>query len=197
MSGKTTRAAEHLVGKKATAKRIPHASKYKLAVASTDAIAAHVIKIGEARENLSKIVVDIGSDVSRSVVVGSRGKPTMMCVSYQRFKPLLEHGNRSEKLALLIVEELLADAPEHIRTPAIRELSALPMEDLECLWGIDALPLTMSRAHQLKRKMKNPEALDRLAQRAHVAHVLSEARDAGLYDTLSDATSEVVDGVGE
>ncbi|MBU2602944.1 MAG: type II toxin-antitoxin system Phd/YefM family antitoxin [Actinobacteria bacterium] len=60
----------------------------------------HVFKIGEARENLSKIVVDIESEALRSVVVGSRGKPTMVCVSYERFKPMLEHGNRSEKLVV-------------------------------------------------------------------------------------------------
>ncbi len=157
----------------------------------------HVFKIAEARQGLSKIVVDVGSDASHSVVVGSRGKPTMICVSYERFRPLLEHGNRAEKLALLVVEELLPAAPEHIRSSAVEELARLSMADLECLWGIEAFPVAPKAEREIKRRMDNPEALDRLAQRARVCSVLAEARDAGLYDTLGDALGDVLDEATE
>lgn len=162
-----------------------------------EGIPDHVFRIGEARENLSKIVIDVALDPSRTVVVGSRGIPTMICVSYQRFEPMLRRGNRTEKLALLVVDELLADAPPHIRAPAIRELSQLPMADLECLWGIETFPLTARQTANLKRMMAHPEALDRLAERARVAQVLSEARAAGLYDTLDHESGNVFDKVAE
>ena len=160
-------------------------------------VPSYVFKIGEARDNLSKIVIDVGADPSRAVVVGSRGTPTMMCVSYARFEPLLRRGNRAEKLALLVVEELLSDAPPYIRMPAIQELSQLPMRDLECLWGIDAFPLAAAKSDALKRKMAHPEALERLAERAQVAQVLSQAREAGLYDALADETDSAFDRVAE
>lgn len=95
------------------------------------------------------------------------------------------------------MEELLSDAPQHIRGPALEELGQLPMSDLECLWGVSGFPLAAGEASSLKRRMKNPTALDRLAQRAKVSRVLAEARDLGLYEVLGDATSDVVDEAGQ
>ena len=162
-------------------------------VASKNKIPGYVFKIGEARDNLSVIVAEVGSDTTSNVVVGSRGKPTVVCVSYERFRPLLSHGNRAEKLAFLVVDELLADAPQHIRTPAVQELSRLSIGDLERLWSIESFPLSPQKATALKRKMKEPGALDRLATRARVSQVLQEAREAGLYEVLADASSNAVD----
>lgn len=153
----------------------------------------YVYKIGEARDNLPMIVAEVGSDATPNVVVGSRGKPTVVCVSYERYRPLLSHGNRTEKLAFLVVDELLAHAPQHIRTPAVQELSRLSISDLECLWSIESFPLSPQKTSALKRKMKEPSALDRLATRARIAQVLQDAREAGLYEVLADASSEVVD----
>jgi hypothetical protein len=151
-----------------------------------------VYKIGQARHDLSKIVAEVGGDRGQSVIVGNRGKPEMMCVSYQRFNPLLKRGNRSEKFALLIVEELLANAPQYIRAPAVAELSQLPSSDLEKLWGIPSFPLSKSSTGRIKRGMSHPEALDRLAERARIAQVLEDAQGAGLYDALGHVTSHAL-----
>lgn len=151
------------------------------------------LKIGLVRENLSKIIVHVASDSGQPVVVGSRGEPSVMCVSYDKYKPLLGRGNRAEKLALLVVDELLPDAPPHIRNPAIAELSRLPMSDIETLWGIESFPQSERQARVIKGQMQHPEALDRLAQRARVTRVLTEAREAGLYEALDDAMSSVID----
>lgn len=179
---------------KQAAKKTPKSKSKKIyGVMAKNQTPGYVFKVAEARENFSSIVTSVGSDNAPNAVVGSRGKPEIMCISYERYKPLLGHGNRTEKLALLIVEELLPDAPQHIRRPALEELSLLPMGDLECLWQVKAFPLAAKEMTMLKRCMKNPIALDRLAQRADVSEILQKAQAAGLYDALGDDMSQVLD----
>jgi hypothetical protein len=103
------------------------------------------------------------------------------------------HGNKNRKLAFLIVEDLLGEAPPHLKAPAVQELSELALTDLMTLCTIETLPLDTEQMASLQDKLKRPEALKRLVQRYDVAAVISEARRAGLYEAVEDATSEVLD----
>ncbi|MDO8987112.1 MAG: hypothetical protein Q7V14_02695 [Coriobacteriia bacterium] len=155
-----------------------------------------VLMVAEARANFSRLLSDVDAGPENSVLVGPRGKPSMACVSYTRFAPILKHGNKAEKLAFLVVEELLPDAPLHLRVPAVRELSVLPMEDLELLLRIDVLPLRDAEMKALQQRMRHPEALERLTKRANLAKTIADARESGFYDVIEDASSEVVDREG-
>lgn len=152
-----------------------------------------VLKIGEARDNFPQMVSSLESGSSGSYVVGRYGKPAAALVSYQRFEPMLVRGNKKEKLALLIVEDLLEDAPQHIKTPAIGEVSRLPMSDLMALWRLDTLPTNDRDASLARKKLRHPEVFDRLRQRARIAQAIADARSAGLYEMAEDAANEVID----
>lgn len=155
-----------------------------------------ILMVAEARANFTRLISDVETGPGNSVLVGPRGKPSMACVSYIRFEPVLKHGNKAEKLAFLIVEELLPDAPLHLRVPAVRELSGLPLEDLELLLHIEELPLRDADAKALKQRMLHPEAFDRLTRRAHLVQTIANARESGFYDVIEDASGEAVDGEG-
>jgi len=152
-----------------------------------------VLKIGEARESFPQMVSSLESGSSGSYVIGRYGKPAAALVSYQRFAPLLVRGRKKEKLALLIVEDLLGDAPQHIKSPAIGELSLLPMSDLLALWRLDALPASDREAAVARKKLRHPEVFDRLLQRARIAQAIADARAAGLYELAEDAASATID----
>jgi len=152
-----------------------------------------VLKIGEARDTFPQMVSSLESGSSAAYVVGRYGKPSAALVSYQRFGPMLVRGNKKAKLALLIVEDLLEDSPQHIKSPAIAEVGRLPMSDLMALWRLDALPTNDREASLARKKLRHPEALDRLMQRARIAQAIAEARSAGLYDMAEDAADQVTD----
>ena len=152
-----------------------------------------VLKIGEARDKLPQMVSSLESGSSATYVVGRYGKPAAALVSYQRFGPMLVRGYKKAKLALLIVEDLLEDAPQHIKAPAIAEVSRLPMSDLMALWRLDTLPTNDREAAVARKKLQHPEAFDRLMQRARIAQAIAEARSAGLYEMAEDAANEVID----
>ena len=152
-----------------------------------------VLKIGEARDNFPQMVNSLESGSSATYVVGRYGKPAAALVSYQRFGPMLVHGNKKAKLALLIVEDLLEDAPQHIKAPAIAEVSRLPMSDLMALWRLDTLPTNDREAAVARKKLRHPEVFDRLLQRAQIAQAIADARAAGLYDMAEDAANQAID----
>jgi len=152
-----------------------------------------VLKIGEARGNFPHMVSSLESGSSAGYVIGRYGKPAAALVSYQRFAPMLVRGHKKEKLALLIVEDLLGDAPQHIKSPAIGELSRLPTSDLMALWRLDALPASDQEAAVARKKLRHPEILDRLVQRARIAQAIAEARAAGLYDLAEEAAATAID----
>ena len=152
-----------------------------------------VLKIGEARDKFPQMVSSLESGSSATYVVGRYGKPAAALVSYQRFGPLLVRGNKKEKLALLIVEDLLEDAPQHIKAPAIAEVSRLPRRDLMALWRLDTLPTNDRDAAVTRKKLRHPEVFDRLLQRAQIAQAIADARAAGLYEIAEDAASQVID----
>ena len=151
-----------------------------------------VLKISEARAKFPQMVSSLESGSSATYVVGRYGKPAAALVSYQRFGPLLVRGNKKAKLALLIVEDLLEDAPQHIKAPAIAEVSRLPLSDLMALWRLDTLPTNAREAAVARKKLRHPEVFDRLLQRARVAQAIADARAAGLYETAEDAANQVI-----
>lgn len=152
-----------------------------------------VLKIGEARGNFPHMVSCLESGSSGSYVIGRYGKPAAALVSYQRFAPMLVRGHKKEKLALLIVEDLLGDAPQHIKSPAIGEVSRLPMSDLMALWRLDTLPNNDREAAATRKKLRHPEIFDRLLQRARIAQAIADARSAGLYELAEDAANTTID----
>jgi len=151
-----------------------------------------VLKIGEARGNFPQMVSSLGSGSSATYVVGRYGRPAAALVSYQRFAPLLVRGHKKEKLALLIVEDLLGDTPQHIKSPAIGEVSRLPMSDLMALWRLDALPAGDREAAAARKKLRHPDVFDRLLQRARIAQAIADARAAGLYELAEDAANTTI-----
>ncbi|HET6352549.1 MAG TPA: hypothetical protein VFG89_10545 [Coriobacteriia bacterium] len=153
----------------------------------------HVHKIGETRTRLPQMVSSLESGESASYVVGAYGKPSAALVSYARFRPLLEKGSKEERFALLIADELLAEAPPHLWTSAIAELSALPKCDLLELWKLTAAS-TDSEIKSLRARLRHPDALDRLMLRMRVAQSIGEARDAGLYDAAESMASSALGG---
>lgn len=155
-----------------------------------------VVKIGEARERFPQMVSSLESGSSETYIVGRYGRPEAALVSYRRFEPMLGHGSKKEKLALLIVENLLEDAPQYIKTPAIQEVSGLPEDDLMVLWRLDELPSEDRVAAAVRKRIKHPEVFDRLRQRAQVAHTIAAARSAGLYEMAEDATGRTLDSGG-
>ena len=152
-----------------------------------------VLKIGEARESFPQMVSSLESGLSATYVVGRYGKPAAALVSYQRFAPMLVRGHKKEKLALLIVEDLLDDAPQHLKSPAIGEVSRLPMSDLMALWRLDALPTNDREASLARKKLRHPEVFDRLLHRARIAQAIADARSAGLYELAEDAANTTID----
>ena len=152
-----------------------------------------VLKIGEARDNFPQMVNSLESGSSATYVVGRYGKPAAALVSYQRFGPMLVRGNKKAKLALLIVEDLLEDAPQHIKAPAIAEVSRLPMSDLMALWRLDTLPTNAREAAVARKKLRHPEVFDRLLQRARIAQAIADAQAAGLHEMAEDAANQVID----
>ena len=126
------------------------------------------------------------------MAVGPRGKPNAMVVSYEVYGALVSHGDKKRKLALLITEELLGEAPQHIRLPAVDELSRLPIDDLVRLFKLDSLSLSQEELTAIKTRMAHPEALDRLSQRYELAATLARAREAGLYEAAEDMANSVI-----
>lgn len=149
----------------------------------------HTLKIGEARTRLPELVRTVEGS-SDTYTIGQRGHSSAVLMSYQRAEPLLS-PDMEPKLALVIVEQLLANAPLHLRTPAVDELSALPLDDLRQLASISALPLGQTQARELKEGLEHPEALDRLTRRFELAESIKRAREAGLYEAVEHEASNV------
>jgi hypothetical protein len=155
----------------------------------------HVFKIGETRSNLPQMVNCLQSGATTSYVVGPYGKPSVALVSYERFRPLLANGTKNERFALLIADELLPDAPQHLWTSAIEELSALPKSDLLSLWKLTA-GSSDDEISTLRSQLRHPAVLDRLMLRIRVAQSIAEAREAGLYDAAESMTSAAFENRG-
>jgi prevent-host-death family protein len=153
---------------------------------------AVVVNIRDARKNLPEIVNAVAEGASRGVVIGRRGKPAAAIVSYDLLS-LLRSSDKKRKLATLIVEELLADAPPHLKGPAVNELSRLPNGDLDKLWRIEVLPAGERQRRAFRARLSHPEVFDRLVRRFEVANAIKQAHLAGLYDRDEDVTSRMVD----
>lgn len=148
-----------------------------------------ILKMSEARDRFPQMVSSIESGWQGSFIVGKYGRPTAAVVSYQRFEPVLADTPKKERIAFLIVEDLLPHAPQHIKTPAIAELRRLSIEDLMALIGVDELPVPEKARKRLRASLSQPEVLDRLEKRARLAEVLNDAREQGLYDILEDGAT--------
>lgn len=145
------------------------------------------LKIREARTHLPEVVKTVGAS-SVFYTVGQRGDNTAMIVSSQRVQPLFER-RIEPKLALVVVEQLLPDAPMHLKAPAIAELSQLCSSDLLQLLTIDALPISKKRLGEMRKQLAQPVVFDRLLRRFELAQAIQCATDEGLYDVTEHKTS--------
>ena len=145
------------------------------------------LQVKEARTQLPDLVRTVESSPVR-FTIGKRGARSAMVVSYQLVKPLFDQ-KIEPKLALIIVQESLGDAPLHLSTPAVAELSGLSKNDLFQI--LNALPFTTAKISDLKKSLEQPKALDRLIRRIELAKTIANAQDAGLYETVEHLTSEV------
>ena len=91
----------------------------------------------------------------------------------------------------------IGEAPQHFKSPAIGEVSRLPMSDLMALWRLDALPASDREAAAARKKLRHPEVFDRLLQRARIAQAIADARAAGLYELAEDAATMTIDSEGQ
>ena len=183
--------ADSTAKKRGTTRAQPATAKSE-SVRATGSATPTVITIRDARRDLPGIVEAVASGRSRGVAVGPRGKPNAMVVSYEVYEALVSHGDKKRKLALLITEDLLGDAPQHIRLPALEELSRLPMGDLIRLFRLDSLSLSHDELTAIKARMAHPVALDRLCQRYELAATLSRARESGLYEAAEDRADNAI-----
>jgi PHD/YefM family antitoxin component YafN of YafNO toxin-antitoxin module len=157
------------------------------AVKAGKASSEHNLKIGEARTRLPDLVRTVEGS-SDTYTIGQRGNPSAVLLSRKRVEPLLK-PEIEPKLALVIVEQLLADAPLHLRTPAVDELSELSRNDLLKLLTISSLPLSKAEAGKLKKDLEHSEALDRLTGRFELAKAIARAHEAGLYEAAEHEAS--------
>jgi len=152
--------------------------------------------IRAARENISQLVDAVGDSASAAVSLGRRENRSAVILSFERVEPLLSQDYAS-RLAFVIVENLLQDAPLHIRSPQVEELRALPKADLLLLAGIEQLPLSEQAHQDLEARLANPEALRRLVKRFELTQAISRAREQGLYEVAEHRTSAAALGEDE
>lgn len=145
------------------------------------------LQVKEARTQLPDLVRTVEATPVR-FTIGKRGARSAMVVSYQLVEPLFSE-KIEPKLALIIVQESLGDAPLHLSTPAVDELSELSRNDLFQI--LSALPFTAAKISGLKRSLEQPKALARLIRRIKLAKTIANAQDAGLYEAVEHQTSEV------
>jgi hypothetical protein len=91
-------------------------SKQSLARTSKKDKLVH-LNIAEARMNISRVVSEIEAS-NQVFTLGRRNEPNALLLPFEKFEPLLRDDYRS-KLAFLVVDHLMADAPQHIRQPQI------------------------------------------------------------------------------
>jgi len=134
-----------------------------------------------------------GSDMESSqkaVTLGRRNSPTAVLTSYSRFEPVL-NGDYKSRLAFIVVENLLGDAPRHIRSPQIEELTLASKDDLLLLARMEKLPLDRRVERDLRKNLGDRQVLDRLLKRHQIARVIASAQKEGLYEAAEDLTSRV------
>lgn len=147
------------------------------------------LNIRDARAKLSKLVNDMES-TQLTVTMGRRNSPMAVLTSYSRLEPLL-NGDYKSRLAFMVVENLLGDAPRHIRNPQIEELIHSTKDDLLLLTRIEKLPLDQHLEKELRSSLENVRVLDRLLKRHQIASAIASARKEGLYEASEDLTNRV------
>ena len=154
-----------------------------------EGVAVVRLNIRDARARLSRLVNEMESS-SSIFALGRRKVPTTLLVPYDRYNPILSR-NYKLRLAFTIVENLLGDAPLHIRNPQLTELSQLDKDDLLLLAGIEKLPLGKAQEKALRESLGEPKALDRLIKRHQIALAIASAQKEGLYESAEHLTSSV------
>jgi len=147
------------------------------------------LNIRDARAKLSKLVSDMESS-QKAVTLGRRNSPTAVLTSYSRFEPVL-NGDYKSRLAFIVVENLLGDAPRHIRSPQIEELTLASKDDLLLLARMEKLPLDRRVESDLRKNLGDQRVLDRLLKRHQIACAIASAQKEGLYETAEDLTSRI------
>jgi hypothetical protein len=151
--------------------------------------AAH-FGIREAREKISKLVSDVENSGSLTITLGRRDKPSVILASFERLKPLLS-PKLKDRIAFLIVENLLKGAPLHSRNPQIKELASSKMEDLILLLQIDRLPLNKAKMKALESQLEDSDILSRLLKRRKIADAINKAEEEGLYEAAEHFAGQV------
>jgi len=93
-------------------------------------------------------------------------------------------------LAFMFTERLLADAPDHLKEPQIKELESLQLRKLKALLEVESLPLSTEQRSRLSRTV-GKTILQRLEKRHQIGKAISEAEKHGLYDAVESQTGEV------
>ena len=147
-------------------------------------------KIADARPDLPTMVRNIENQNAK-YTIGRRENRTALLVSYSWIAPILNQ-DKTSSIAFLIVNRLLKDAPLHLTSPAVEELSQLSKDDLNLLfWSIDKLPLRTKKATEIRTKMSSPEVLDRLLKRFEIVRAIITAQEEGLYESAEHLTCQV------
>ncbi|MDD5307035.1 MAG: hypothetical protein PHU25_06910 [Deltaproteobacteria bacterium] len=154
-----------------------------------DGVAVVHLNIRDARARLSSLVN--GMENSSSIFsLGRRKVPTTLLVPYDRYNPIFSRDYKL-RLAFMIVENLLGDAPLHIRNPQLAELTQLDKDDLLLLAGIEKLPLGKAQEKELRESLTESKVLDRLIKRHQIAGAIASAQKEGLYEAAEHLTSSI------
>lgn len=148
-----------------------------------------VLNIRDARSKISRLVNEMENSES-IFAIGRRKVLTTLLVPYDRYNPILSK-NYKVRLAFTIVENLLGNAPPHIRNPQLEELYRLKKEDLLLLASIENLPLDDDKEKELRKSLCEPTALDRLIKRHHIAAAIASAQKEGLYESSEHMTNSI------
>jgi hypothetical protein len=147
-------------------------------------------QIADARPDLPTMVRNV-ENFNAKYTIGRRDNRAALMISFDWFAPMLSQKKNSE-MAFLIVNRLLRNAPLHLISPTVKELSHLRKEDLTLLfWSIDKLPLRKKEAEEIRTTMRNPEVLDRLLKRFEIAQAIISAQEEGLYESAEHMTSQI------
>lgn len=146
--------------------------------------------ITEFRKHISPIFRAIYA-TGQGVTVTKRRSEVQAVLLPGKYKVLAEKRIKYAKwLAFMFTEQLLPDAPAHLKEPQMKELENLQLRKLKALLEVESLPLSEKQRSSLSRTV-GKTILQRLEKRHQIAQAITEAEKHGLYDAVESQTGEV------
>jgi hypothetical protein len=151
---------------------------------------AESYNVTEFRKQITSIIRTILA-TGQGVTVTKRRSGTQAVLLPGKYKVLAEKQIEYAKwLAFMFTEQLLPDAPSHLKEPQMKELENLPLHKLKAFLEIKSLPLSERQRSSISRTV-GKTILQRLEKRHQIAQAIAEAEKHGLYNAVEGQTGEV------